>query len=330
MCVIIVRDPGIEIPFAKIESACHVNSDGFGIVIADRGKQEIIKEFNPQGNDPARVARLLEQAKDNPLALHLRFATAGEKSSMNCHPFSTLTQADHGLDVQFMHNGTLSAFTDSKSVMSDSYHFNEKVVRPLLIRSAAFLGTELCLTDPFVFEVLDKYRGASKFVLFDDKGKSLIIGEADGKQFEGWWASNDYSFDRTHREPWEPTHYKSSYWRGSSGPYGPSSSKAVTVYPPAGSKSSPKEESENYEAEALSAVFAALKHDGANYVEVEPPQERESFVSHCGLDSLEEVCRLEPDDIAEMVENYPEMTKTLIMDLLYELYLRTSEDQETH
>jgi len=87
MCVIIVRNPGIEIDPEKISSACEVNPHGFGVSIVDRGKLETIKYFNEKGNDAKELLTILDQEKDNLVFAHLRFSTKGAKNQDNCHPF---------------------------------------------------------------------------------------------------------------------------------------------------------------------------------------------------------------------------------------------------
>lgn len=331
MCVIIVRQPGITIPFEKLESACHVNGDGFGIVFNDRGKQEVIKEYDPKGNNAQRIFKRLEDTKDFHVALHLRYKTAGEKSVLNCHPFQSLTRKDNGIDIQFMHNGTLTKFSDSKSEFSDSYHFNQKIVTPLLLRSAALFGPDECLTDPLVHDILEEYRGWSKFVLFDSNDKILIVGRSDGKEYDGYWASNDYSFNRTHRKP---TSYKPTFWGYSASKNDNQNTDTEKDYTEENfdlmyGKKKEASSTLREESDQLSKVFKELRDAGADFTEIEPPQVRETFIQLCDLDTLEEVCRLEPDDIEELVQNYPEMAKILILDLLYELYMK-NEDQTTN
>lgn len=209
MCVIIARQPKVEIPFEKFKSACHVNSDGYGVSIIDRGKITTIKEYDPKGNDPEKIYKILEDAKEQQVFVHLRFLTAGVKNNDNCHPFqSTLAKEGPGArDICFMHNGTLSSFTGDKQY-SDSFIFNQRVVRPLMLRTSAFLQASKTiidknpLHDPFVKEILSGYAGHSIFTLYDQSGEMLIINKDKGKQFEGWWASNEYSFNRYHREPY--------------------------------------------------------------------------------------------------------------------------------
>src|SRR5438045_8963039 len=99
MCVIIVRQPGVTLPFDKLQTACKVNAHGWGLAVVDRGRIELSHQLTAEGNNPDGVARALEDASDQLALLHLRFVTAGDKSLENCHPFRVLRHSLHGLDV---------------------------------------------------------------------------------------------------------------------------------------------------------------------------------------------------------------------------------------
>jgi predicted glutamine amidotransferase len=217
MCVIINKDPGIELPFAKIQSACHVNSDGWGMSVIDRGKMETIKDYDSRGNDPDTIAKFLETAKDQRVFLHLRFVTAGAKDKDNCHPFESLDYKKHGFGVNFMHNGTVYAFKEQNNDRSDSFMINQKLVAPMVEAFFHKCGEDV-LTDPTLQMVLKNYCNSSScFTLYDSKGNWLVIDEKkQGKQFEGYWASNEYSFDSMHRTP-KATNQGS--YRGGNGSY---------------------------------------------------------------------------------------------------------------
>ena len=210
MCVIISRNPGIEIDQQKIESACQVNPHGFGISIVDRGKIETIREYKDSGNCSKRVLKILEDAKDQHVFVHLRFSTKGARNVDNCHPFS-LFRGDEN-EHMFMHNGTLFSYGDDD--VSDSREFAEKLLAPLTEAFYASKGDAL-FTDPAYKEIVEKFRNAnSVFTLYDAKGNNLILGS--GVQHEGWWSSNDYSFNRYHREPQKDSSEYSPWESGSS------------------------------------------------------------------------------------------------------------------
>ena len=200
MCVIILRNPGIVVPFEKLESACVVNPDGWGISVADRGRLLTTKGVGAK-TDPEEIARMLEDAKDQPLMLHLRFNTVGARNIDNCHPFTTMKRDDDGVDLAFSHNGTLYSWKEQNSEYSDSYWLNEQFCKPLFKRILSYTGEENLLKDPFAISLLEDTAGStSLFGFIDGNGVQLAINHSNGHEHEGWWSSNNYSFNQSHRK----------------------------------------------------------------------------------------------------------------------------------
>lgn len=198
MCVIIDRNPNIEINPEKIESACKVNPDGYGISIIDRGKMSTIKKYSSDGNDAKEVIRILEEAKGFRLFTHLRYSTKGNKDEANCHPFEIFSDGDY--KIMFMHNGTLTSMGDVNR--SDTREFAEDYLKPM-VRAFYEIEGEGILIDKNFEKIIEHFRnGGSVFMLYDSNGECLKLGK--GLQHEGWWSSNEYSFNRYHREPQTP------------------------------------------------------------------------------------------------------------------------------
>jgi hypothetical protein len=363
MCVIIHRTANAIIPPEKIESACIVNADGFGLAIVDRGKIELVKEFNPKGNDPERVLKLLEEAKDLDLLLHLRFTTVGAKNIDNCHPFIVTKHEEDGIDIVMAHNGTISSFNIVGNDFSDSYMFNEMIIRPLIERSllSSDVEPETILQDDFVQLVLEEFVPSSSVVSFlDSNGKSLHIHENNGFEHEGWWSSNNYSFERTHRtkgssvtsfqgsRPYYSAPYRDQYtsegWPGwdEEEKENPGALDAhlcdntnpdprTNVSLPYNSPTTP-DDTEAQKVTARKEEYAKIAYTFKRAKDNKSPcpsnsliklatAPRTSFCKMAGIDKLEEVCIFEREDISELVHSYPETTILLIQDLLRELYI---------
>lgn len=321
MCVIIAREPKTDIDFEKIVSACVVNPDGWGYCIPDRGKLEIRHFFDKDGNDPEQVARLLEEAKDHNVFLHLRFRTAGNTGARFSHPFPVLTQRKHGQQIQLMHNGTLRDFDRNDSDYPDTFHFAGEVVAPLLERVQKHAGKTKVLYDPFVEQILKKYVGSSSIItLIDSYGNHLTINKDNGNQFDGWWASNKYSFDRAYREPTVHT-YSSPYY----GPYYNDSHKDKEKEYDKKSKDQKiidKANEEQVVEKIDSPLFgkenSALAKGKATIPDY--PVNRNRFLDLVSLGDISELNALTYDEIYELCYQYPEHMAILIMDLLEENY----------
>lgn len=207
MCVIIVRQPGIEIDPAKLTSACRVNPHGYGISVVDRGKIETFKNFRTQGNDPKEVIKIFEDAKDQLVFAHLRYNTKGLSNLGNCHPFQIFKEGD--FETFFMHNGTIGGMGDNNR--SDSREFAEEILSPLT-RAFREIEGDSILNHKTYRAIIEKYRPSSSlFTLYTSNGDHFTLGK--GVDHEGWWSSNEYSFNDNHRAS-DNSSYSSNfgYW----------------------------------------------------------------------------------------------------------------------
>lgn len=339
MCVIIKREPNIVIPSEKIISACHVNPHGYGFSVLDRGKLETIKVQQPGGNEADQVLKLLEDAKDKDIYLHLRYTTAGKTNEANCHPFKAF--AGDNFEVQFMHNGTLSKFSKGTDAdHSDTWHFNEEFLKPLLLRFYEVDGAGV-LTNPLLKQILDEFRGGSAFMLYDNEGNHLAVENTSCKQWEGWWSSNEYSFNRAHRDPPKTTSpYASGYnyddydsdrygygnYRNRSS-YSPTTrSTSVVPFEEKATTSPPKETATDIatkgECKQVGYAVMQAKKQGVLPRKLTPPDERATFQEMAYLDDLKDIMVMTESDIYDLVAEMPLAATALIMDLIHELYVK--------
>ncbi len=211
MCVIIAKNPGVDVPFDKIKNACRTNTDGFGMMVLKDGKFEVRRTFEENGNDPEKIARLLEPYKDQKAYLHLRFRTSGAKALESCHPFKIMDKDMDGADLFLMHNGTISEYDKGMNGMPDSYHYGIEVVKPLYDAwENRYDGSPL---DDKLFQYyisLTLKTGWSRVLLLDHTGAEFIINKDKGKDFAWGWASNDSYFN----EPVVSTYNRRGSFRG--------------------------------------------------------------------------------------------------------------------
>lgn len=337
MCVIIHREPNIVIPHEKLVSACLVNADGMGVVAFDRGKLEVRKVFDTAGNNVDVLERFLEQAKDLNVYVHLRYRTKGDTDKSNVHPFGMLKSKWHGMDVQFMHNGTLSDFGTKTDC--DSKHFVKTFLTPLSEKLLKAIPPDVLLHDPTFIEILKKYAGRSSvFLLADSFGNHRIINYDEGKEFDGWWASNDYSFNAYHRTPKTEYKYlrdsdvyrKADDWKPTRRDVQTEDKKVTLVqvpktYSSAGTPASTFNDEIPWKEETKGNVTEV-----ANKASVVPTlPKRERFIDDADIGDLSVVCQLTRNNIEELVEEYPDRAVLLILDLLEELYNRDMEADDS-
>lgn len=203
MCVIIVREPGISIPEDKLELACDINKHGFGISWVHKGRLKTEYSLDAP-NDPKEVIKLLKQLNKYRVYLHLRHATVGEVTSDNSHPFKLLRKEQDGMDLVLFHNGTLYDWSPKDPNLkdkSDTWNFVHAYAQPLARKMMSGVGgfNKLLTDDTFKYSIAREAGYSSKFLLADNFGNYTILGnQKDWKDFDGWRASNDYSFQASH------------------------------------------------------------------------------------------------------------------------------------
>lgn len=325
MCVIIRRDPGIIIPEEKIWSACEVNPDGYGLSVIDRGKIETIKIFDPTGNKASDILKRLEDAKDQKVFLHLRYNTAGANSTDNCHPFKSFD--DGPFEIQFMHNGTLTSFKENKDGSSDTALFNQRIITPTINAFYSIDGEDVLLNETLK-RILEEFKGYSVFTLYDSNGKELTLENNSCKDHNGWWSSNEYSFNRRHREP-----VKNTYWNNykknntkedeDNNPFGPGTtggtSNTQKMFP------KPKETPTKTQAKTTGYAISQAKKDGLVNRYHTPPNKRVTFVELTEITDLKDILVFSEEEIYDLCNEQPTVATCLIMDLLYELWKKEKE-----
>lgn len=179
MCLIIHRPKGRVIPPHFLTNAAHRNSDGWGLMWADRGRLTTVRDL-----DMDALATAVAEAPDVPLTVHLRFGTHGTNNLANCHPFSFA-----GGKYALMHNGVIPG-QRSDPTRSDTYHFAEYVLEPLLLAAPKLFDSA-----GFAEALAQMVGAANKLVLLRGDGKQVIVNRDQGVDRSGLWLSNAYSVE---------------------------------------------------------------------------------------------------------------------------------------
>jgi len=300
MCVIIHKPEGVIIPEQKIESAWQNNKDGFGVTFNDRGQFHIRKWLS---KDPDEINKFLAEIKDCDAMLHLRFKTRGKVDRSNLHPFSVLTKKNHGVDLQFCHNGTLYDFGNDDQ--SDSAEFAQTILKPMFEMLAKKYDGDISaiLDDEFGQQVVDKFRGSSSvFTLYGSDSQWIKFGK--GVDFEeGWWASNNSYF--------------SNYAR----------SKPVTTTTTAPGKSVVP-----FETTAATNTGQPTKPQQtgtANKWKKLPDRvDADDIFALVDIDDISDLCYYSQKDFEDMIMDYPYEASCLIRHLVQEMYWEQYMDKK--
>lgn len=190
MCLIIVKPRGKALPDRKVlELAWKNNSDGFGIAYHHEGKPTVVilKGAMEQHEVFDLIAQVPDPIKAN-MVMHFRFATEGDISAGNCHPFpiakqvEALTALRIECPVALAHNGIIpsdigdyvygnrvAALTGkapgNKPVLSDTQQFIQEYL----------VGLGKAVLNTHVGKLIEAYTG-SKFALLTPT-RTILIGK---------------------------------------------------------------------------------------------------------------------------------------------------------
>jgi glutamine amidotransferase len=173
MCVIAASPKNVVIPKENLEQCYKSNSDGAGFMVAKNNSLIVKKGFFSFDEFYDAYA---PYEKDK-VVCHFRIKTHGERNAENCHPFPVAE------NMAFVHNGVIRIKEENKN-FSDTWHFNEKIIKPMYRDNQAFIRKL------YNQELIKEFIGYSKLVFLDNKGRGVIINEDKGTWKDGVWYSN--------------------------------------------------------------------------------------------------------------------------------------------
>lgn len=188
MCILIHHPANACFTSNQLEDFYSKNSDGFGAIVKkSTGTVEIIKSV---GNLAEIEDLYYDQVACHEAIIHFRMKTHGEIDIANCHPYEVVP------GIWLAHNGILSTGNAADPKMSDTWHYIQNYLKPMLSAHP-----ELMTNEGFIKLVGAHIGTNNKFGLMNDKGEVSIINRASGYDF--WdmadksltvWYSNTYAF----------------------------------------------------------------------------------------------------------------------------------------
>lgn len=171
MCLAIYKPAGKAIPEEHFEEAFFTNSDGAGYTyVDDDGKVRYAKGFFTYDEFIKHYNQFVKPHHE--ALIHFRYATVGEKTTDNCHPFPA------GYGGMMVHNGPqIRKLGDNET--SDSREFAERIL-------SRFDKEDL----EEMREVLEGYLDFNKVAVLYPTGV-VILNEKLGIWEDGVWYSND-------------------------------------------------------------------------------------------------------------------------------------------
>lgn len=188
MCILIHHPKDACFSAAQIADFYSKNSDGFGAIVKKtNGTIEVIKSIGTL----AEIEDLYyDQVACNEAVIHFRMKTHGEIDIANCHPYEVVP------GIWMAHNGVLRTGNAKDPKMSDTWHYIQDYLKPMLQAHP-----ELMTNEGFINFVGDHIGPSNKFALMNEKGDVSIINRESGYDF--WdlgnqdltvWYSNTYAF----------------------------------------------------------------------------------------------------------------------------------------
>ena len=192
MCLAIYKPAGVTIPRDHLESGFNSNPHGAGFALAMGRGVEIIKGFFTFDAFCGEYEKA--EATGGAMLVHFRLATHGLRDAENCHPFYVKNGK-----TAMIHNGIID-IPCPRTEMSDTWHFNEAIIKPI-----ARIDGHGLITGEYR-DLIERAAGyGNKIAIMDGVGAVEIIGDGSGERDAGgvWYSNNS----------WRPWKHEGLKWR---------------------------------------------------------------------------------------------------------------------
>lgn len=200
MCLLIHKPAATTFTDEELRDFYKRNNDGFGFMYPKEGRLHIYKQVAPV---ESFIAAFRER-EDKEMFIHLRMRTHGDVDIHNCHPYPVLTREEGKAlgPVWLMHNGVLSSGNDKDKSKSDTWHYINDVLRPILLPNPVLL-----LVPEFQRLLAKDIGAANKFALATANGDFIILNKSSGTEHKEAWFSNTYAWSAPFRSYSQGTGY---------------------------------------------------------------------------------------------------------------------------
>lgn len=207
-CIIISKPKGVTLDPIVYRNCFNRNDHGVGLCYNDDGKLKIIKGID----DIDEMLELVQSLEEHELLIHYRLMSKGEISAENCHPFE-IPAGDYMPEYTFavMHNGTLDwKHTEKKS---DTAHFTEEALTPMLHRDPDFLEFPMCRAMLGAWVKSNNKLAIMRINSETKDGKVYIVNKQEGIFYNGCWFSNMSFTDDNSRFIYTNDHERMKTWK---------------------------------------------------------------------------------------------------------------------
>lgn len=189
MCVILVKERGIELPTKDILESCWKrNPDGAGFMFNDCDKVVIMKGFMTFEEFYLRLQTANEfyHLKEKGLVIHFRIATSGLKDKGNCHPYPIsndnldLRKSFITTELGVAHNGIIRSYNGKNNILNDTQLFIKNDLFELNSLDKKFYKNVIFQS------MIERLIDGSRLVFLNKKGEIIKLGN--------WFHNGNYYF----------------------------------------------------------------------------------------------------------------------------------------
>lgn len=184
MCILIHHPINTQFAAEQLQDFYNKNPDGFGAIVKRGDTVEVIKSV---GKIDEIIDLYNSQVSGNEAIIHFRMKTHGEINIANCHPYEVVP------GIYMAHNGVLSTGNAADPKMSDTWHYIQDFLKPILEHDP-----EMLFNAGFQRMIAGHIGSGNKFGFMDQSGRTVIINRTSGVDHSGVWYSNTYAWT-----PWK-------------------------------------------------------------------------------------------------------------------------------
>lgn len=189
MCVILVKERGIELPTKGVLESCWKrNPDGAGFMFNNSNKVVIMKGFMTFEEFYLRLQTANEfyHLKEKGLVIHFRIATSGLKDKGNCHPYPIsndnldLRKSFITTELGIVHNGIIRSYNGKDKILNDTQLFIKNDLFELNSLDKKFYKNVIFQS------MIERLIDGSRLVFLNKKGEIIKLGN--------WFQDGNYYF----------------------------------------------------------------------------------------------------------------------------------------
>lgn len=180
MCILIHHPINSKFSHEQLADFYSKNPDGFGAIVKRGDTVEVIKSI---GTLPEIKALYDEQVSGHEAVIHFRMKTHGAIDIANCHPYEVIP------GIWMAHNGVLSTGNAADPKMSDTWHYIQDFLKPVLEQDPSMI-----FNAGFQKMMADQIGRSNKFAFMNQEGEIAIINRTSGVDHGGIWYSNTYAW----------------------------------------------------------------------------------------------------------------------------------------